>query len=225
VKHTEIVIDEQNALSGTEARVLTDKIKVAVEGIWHLIEQAYVSRAWAVLGYASWDDYCTREFGTSRLRLPREERQEIVASLRESGLSTRAIASATGLGLGTVARELSAPVPNGTVDDPSVTTPSLGVNGKVYSTGPRLDQNVESDKAERASVSSATNHKPKRRPIANAFRDATWDLMKIVERTERLVLDDRFPQNVEQVSATCRADLLRAADLLAAILNRIPPNQ
>lgn len=89
-------------LSATAARELTDQIKVAVEATWHLIIDAYRGRAWSALGYASWDDYCTREFGASRLRLPREERQEVVASLRESGLSVRAIAAATGGSVGTV---------------------------------------------------------------------------------------------------------------------------
>ncbi|WP_156664677.1 hypothetical protein [Mycobacterium sp. 852002-51057_SCH5723018] len=51
-----------------------------------LITQAYMHRAWDALGYSSWDDYCIREFGTTRLRLPREERAEVVTSLRESGL-------------------------------------------------------------------------------------------------------------------------------------------
>ena len=84
-------------LAGIEdARRLTDQIKVAVEATWELVARAYTTRAWALLGYSSWDDYTTREFGTSRLRLPREERQEIVASLRESGLSIRAIAAVTG---------------------------------------------------------------------------------------------------------------------------------
>lgn len=89
-----------------EARALTDRIKIAVEGTWQLIQEAYLSRAWAALGYASWDEYCTREFGTSRLRLPREERQEVVASLRDSGLSTRAIAAAAGLARNTVRDDL-----------------------------------------------------------------------------------------------------------------------
>lgn len=100
------------AMTATDARALTDRIKVGVEAIWELIKQAYTERAWDALGYESWDDYCTREFGTSRLRLPREERTEVVASLRESGLSERAIASATGLGKGTVHRELAGG-PNG----------------------------------------------------------------------------------------------------------------
>lgn len=112
-------------ITATDARALTDQIKVAVEATWELVKRAYIERAWAALGYDGWDDYCTREFGTSRLRLPREERSEVVASLRESGLSTRAIAAATGLGATTVRRELGATAPNGAV----VVT---GVNGKTY---------------------------------------------------------------------------------------------
>jgi hypothetical protein len=98
-----------------EARRLTDDIKGFVTFTWDLVQEAYAGRAWAVLGYSSWDDYCEEEFGASRLRLPREERSEVVASLHEAGLSVRAIAVATGSSKSTVARELS-PVPNGTPD-------------------------------------------------------------------------------------------------------------
>src|SRR5690625_5120493 len=87
---------QPNEASPDYARQLTDRIRVAVEGTWQLIVEAYQSRAWAALGYSSWDDYCTREFGTSRLKLPREERTEQVSSLRAAGLSLRAIQSATG---------------------------------------------------------------------------------------------------------------------------------
>ena len=111
-------------MGATEARALTDQIKVAVEATWELVKRAYVERAWAVLGYDGWDDYCTREFGTSRLRLPREERAEVVASLRESGLSTRAIAAATGLSQKTVSREVAA----GESND----SPVIGTDGKTY---------------------------------------------------------------------------------------------
>jgi hypothetical protein len=81
-------------LSPVQARDLTDRIKVGVEAVWELVKQAYISRAWSVLGYDSWDDYCTREFGNSRLQLPREERSGVIASMREIGMSTRAIAAA-----------------------------------------------------------------------------------------------------------------------------------
>lgn len=50
---------------------------------------------------------CDNEFDTGRLRIPREERSELVGSLRAAGLSQRAIAAATGLSQATVSRELS----------------------------------------------------------------------------------------------------------------------
>ncbi len=101
-------------LDAGRARRLTDQIKVAVEGAWCLITEAYQSRAWVSLGYSSWDDYCTREFGNARLRLPREDRQEVVTSLREAGLSVRAIAIATGESRSTVSRAVNPGVPSGT---------------------------------------------------------------------------------------------------------------
>jgi hypothetical protein len=110
-----------------EARALTDRIKVGVDAIWELIKQAYVTRAWSALGYGSWDDYCQREFGTSRIRLPREERQEVVASMREIGMSVRAIASASGVDAKTVRNAL--PTGENSPVGPRTIT---GVNGKTY---------------------------------------------------------------------------------------------
>ena len=104
-------------MDADEARSLTDQIKNGIEVLWDFIKRAYTGRAWIALGYSSWDEYCDREFGQTRLRLPREERNEVVCSLRESGLSVRAISSATGLGVGTVHREIEAGVPNGTPEN------------------------------------------------------------------------------------------------------------
>jgi transposase-like protein len=95
-------------LSADEARALTDRIKADAETLWGLITEAYLGRAWIALGYKTWDVYCIKEFGSTRLRLPREERTEMVASLRQSGLSIRAIASATGAAVGTIHREVEA---------------------------------------------------------------------------------------------------------------------
>lgn len=112
-------------ISASYARDLTDRIKTGMEVIWDLIKEAYQSRAWTVLGYASWDDYCTREFGASRIKLPREERQEIVSSMREIGMSTRAIASATGVSQKTISRDTSGE----SFDSPA---PVTGTDGKTY---------------------------------------------------------------------------------------------
>lgn len=121
-------------LSGAGARELTDQIKTGMESVWHLIRAAYRGRAWSALGYGSWDEYVTREFGNLYLRPPLEDRREVVQSLREAGMSTRAIVSATRLSKGTVQRELStqsAPgAPNGA---PANEAPVItGVDGKTY---------------------------------------------------------------------------------------------
>jgi len=119
-------VSELTTITRSQARTLTDRIKVAMEGTWLLIQEAYTSRAWAALDYASWDEYCTREFGTARLQLPREERREVVASLRESGLSVRAIASATRIDKNTVLSDLH--VSEIQTPEPEIT----GTDGKVY---------------------------------------------------------------------------------------------
>lgn len=118
-------------LTQAAARDLTDQIRTGMESIYHLIRTAYSGRAWSALGYGSWDEYVTREFGNLHLRPPLENRQDVVLSLREVGMSTRAIASATALSRETVRRELAAAPTdtNGAVGGPSAV---VGVNGKTY---------------------------------------------------------------------------------------------
>ena len=198
-----------------QARALTDRIRVAVEGTWHLITEAYTTRAWAVLGYATWDAYCAAEFGNTRLRLPLEERQEVVASLRDSGLSVRAIASATGVGYGTVTRDLAVTDPNGSV------APITGVNGKTYTVTrePGLIDAETADESARPEPPVA-----RRRPLPEAFTDAGRDLNRAAERLTRLTEDDRFrahretthrqvPELLGALERTTR--LLQAMDLPA----------
>ena len=125
-------------LSADAARELTEQIATASSVVWQLIRSAYEGRAWIALGYGSWDDYTAQEFGSTRIQMPREERQATVLSLRESGLSVRAIASATGTSIGTVSRDIEAGVPNGTPDDgptePDIAPPqkTTGTDGKSY---------------------------------------------------------------------------------------------
>jgi DNA-binding NarL/FixJ family response regulator len=124
-------------LPADDARRITDQIKVAVEATWQLVITAYQGRAWVALGYPNWDDYCRREFGAARLRLPREELPEIVTSLREQGLSLRAISAATGRSHVTV-RNALAGVQNLT---PDAELPVTGIDGKTYK--PRHERATE----------------------------------------------------------------------------------
>lgn len=139
-------MNDVKTVSPDEARTLTDRIKVAVEGTWQLIREAYTSRAWAALGYETWDAYCAAEFDTARLALPREERREVVASLAESGLSTRAIGAAVGVSEATVRREIStasSSLGNDAVEPRHV----IGLNGKSYvqSTRPAPEPPTDED--------------------------------------------------------------------------------
>lgn len=105
-----------------------------------------MGRVWLSLGYESWDAYTSTEFGATRLKLPREERQESVASLRESGLSIRAIASGLGISDQTVQRDLSAGVVNHYTSPAPVEVEGMTVNpstGEVIEDTPVQETHTE----------------------------------------------------------------------------------
>lgn len=126
-----------HSYTAEEAREVTDRIRTGMESVYHLIRSAYRGRAWAALGYGSWDEYVTREFGNLHLRPPLEERQQVMVSLREVGMSTRAIASATQLSRETVRRELAEAAASGDTNvSPAESTPVQGRDGKTYASRP-----------------------------------------------------------------------------------------
>lgn len=74
--------------TNVEARELTDRIKAAVEQVWALLLEAHERRAWAALGYQTWEEYVRGEFHMSRRRS-----YEIL----DQGRVIRAIEGATGV--------------------------------------------------------------------------------------------------------------------------------
>jgi hypothetical protein len=60
--------DGADCITEAEARALTDRIKVGVGEVSLLLLEAHQRRAWAVLGYRTWEKYVRREFGLSRTR-------------------------------------------------------------------------------------------------------------------------------------------------------------
>src|SRR4051812_16898253 len=93
-------------MSIEKAKEVTNRIRQMMAIAWTSIVEAYNGRAWIALGYSSWDAYCNAEFDGARLRLPREDRREVVASLRDSGLSLRAIESAIDVSRKTVISDI-----------------------------------------------------------------------------------------------------------------------
>lgn len=116
-----------------EAKRRVDRVKSGVERIWDDLVVLYRERAWFVLGYESWDALCDAEFGGTRIALPRQQRQEVVCDLRDSGMSTRAIASAIGISNATVSRDLDSTVTDVTVDRP---TAVIGLDGRTRTATP-----------------------------------------------------------------------------------------
>src|SRR3954469_22994032 len=100
----ETVVAVPGTCSKQTALNLTREIKRSVEQSWRLIQEAFERRAWAALGYDSWDSYCSKELGAGLVRLSKELRREAVAKLTsgEKSMSNRAIADALGVDEGTV---------------------------------------------------------------------------------------------------------------------------
>lgn len=100
------VVTAERDLTADEARSITQEIRQNVAELELKLVRAYQGRAWLALGYDTWDDYIAGEFRSAPLALPREERRAAVQSLRGWGLSTRAIASATGTPQRTIADDV-----------------------------------------------------------------------------------------------------------------------
>lgn len=117
---------EPGALNESDAREITDQIRSGLEDVRELIVTAYHGRVWIPLGYKSWDAWVDGEFLTIPIALPREERRKQVASLRDQGLSLRAIAAVTGTDHKTASNDL---LSGGENSPPARTT---GSDGKSY---------------------------------------------------------------------------------------------
>ncbi|MGW4121373.1 hypothetical protein [Nocardia sp. NPDC004711] len=211
------ITTEQQPLTEEAARELTDNIRARVEQVWELVRHAYTGRVWTVLGYDSWDTYCAAEFDGAQLRIPREDRAEVVASLRDIGMSTRAIAAATGLSQPTVSRELSSSDSNESPDS------VVGLDGRTYQPKPIEREPITDSDNE---IGPAENGEPavaprRRRPITDSFDTARGELLTKTNTLVRLTGDDRFDRHAGQLSHRFLADLLRARDALNQVIDRL----
>ena len=109
------------------ARARVQRIRAHVEDVKAEIVAAYQERDWEALGYSSWDAYCEGEFGGG-IAIPKSERGDLVFTLREAGMSYRAIEAATDMGRDTVHR-VAEQVSENRTPEPSTIT---GTDGKTY---------------------------------------------------------------------------------------------
>lgn len=221
-------------ISAQDARNLTDKIKAGTAALWELIKEAYASRAWASLGYASWDDYCTQEFGTSRIRLPREERREVVSSMREIGMSTRAIGAAVGVNQKTISNDLrgeefSSPAPVTGTDGKTYEgrrTTKIQSGAGFYGPGEKIEMDTEStidiDTGEILEEHPIPKEdKPRAEATTKQFMAAVADLNRILDRFHKIKTSPNYRNNIDQLTQTHASDIDRAIDELVDLRNTL----
>lgn len=119
------------SMTKTEAREVTKRINRLLVDMGRVIadleaaiKEAFDGRAWAALGFASWEEYC-EQFREVAKELPDEQQVQLSHSLRSHGLSHRAIAAATGRSRSTVQRQVAQSGP----PEPSTVK---GIDGKTY---------------------------------------------------------------------------------------------
>jgi len=219
VVDAEVVTD----LDEAAARELTDEIKESLGAVFELVIQAYIGRAWLALGYSTWKEYCTNEFDTAPMRLPRDDRAEWFQALRSHGLSIRGIAAATGHDEKTVHKYLKSGVGN------SHTSTVTGTNGveqpaekpkkepKKPKPGPNLDlDQLDSTKAEPTPLPTPEWH-----PHSSRL-DAIRELVGEATQTGYVIDEMLTWGSIEEVEQPDEIGLLaEARDMLADCLRRI----
>lgn len=218
---------EQYLMTEAEAHRVTEDIRHNAKSfseyrarMMQAVERAKAGSAHIALGYRSWTAYLSEVLGEEPMRLARSERQDMVRMLSDEGMSTRAIAPIVGADQKTIVNdrraareEFSSPDPapeyvdtrTGEIHDEAAKV--TGIDGKQYT------KPTPVVKPEPAA--------PRRRPLPDAFFEAVYDLGRKVDRLRRLVEDDRFPQNREQVARKHANDLSQTADVLADVLRNI----
>ncbi len=174
------------------------------------------------------------------MRLPREERAEVVSSLRESGLSIRAIASATGMGKQTVQNELRSGV---LTEDTSLSDsepvaaeqdlPPLPENYMSLNAGDQFREDAQGEwvpEPESMPITgtdgktyqprSSASNPPKRKSLVDEFRAAILDLGKAVKKVNKLAEDDRLNRNRETICQAHFSDLNRAIESLQLVAGK-----
>lgn len=212
------------SMSHAEAERLTERLRIAVvnyadarKKVQALIERAQAGRAWEVLGFQSWTAYVSEVLGEQPMRLPREERREMVAMLSSTGMSTRAIAPVVGANQATVTRDIRASDANASLGPSAArgltnsTVSNETVELSTNASGPTYEESV-------TGLNGKTYARPIRTPKApnypGEYRDAVISLNNAVHRLLRTHEDKRMARNAQKVATVNRSDLLRAIDAL-----------
>jgi predicted transcriptional regulator len=228
------------AMTAVEARQVTDELRSTLRLAHGLLIRAYQGRAWSVLGYSTWDDYCQTEFAEARMvRLDRDQRREIATEMRSAGMSQRAIASGLGVPKSTVGDDLAGneQVPGSgqvTGRDGKVYPAAAATNESVdrfadYLVGEdedfeaaisqaRAEQDLSRENVVRLMRDSATQRLGNTELLAEMFETALADLRKAAERVHRLHREDRFRAERADLRVQFMPDLIRSSAIVQEVI-------
>lgn len=214
--------DEIAKVTGEEARRITDQICLLIDStaqnmarLAERVQEAYRLRVDRVLGYESWADYARSEFAPHTTALSASIRRELVGSLTNAGMSTRAQAPVLGVShqaIGKTRETLNNQVATSvaTSDDPPSVV-SVGLDGKRYKREPHPMETVDAD------TSEITDSKPRRTPLPKLFDAQIVNLTRTIGRLSELADDERFGKNRIDIRNAHQSDIERALAQLSKI--------
>lgn len=236
-------------VSHEDARRMTEQIKLLAtsiaDGIDRLVErirEAQESEVHEVLGYRSWTEYVSTEFAGLLPRLDREPRRELVTTLAETGMSTRAIAPVAQVSKSQVAEDLQVSR-TGHLDQARLRKPAEGPRPATepFTCGNHCTHSPVCPPASQAlgrepspgksravtgidgkTYSQPEPTKPRRTPLPDTAWRVAYDLRKKSESLKRVIEDDRFKSNKEQIAESIRPELLLVQKAVAAALQELP---
>lgn len=230
-----MTIEQAAMMTADEARQATDRIRLALDRVsnaWadlgERITDAYRRRADLALGYDSWAEYADAELKPAE-GLAAEVRRQLVGMLSQAGMSTRAIAPTVGVTHPTVITDQRAG------GKPFTTSPAHRFYREPepaeridYDTGEVLDETPVAPTV--TGLDGKTYKRPepnfqRRAPLPEAIASTVYDVARKVERLERMVADDRLPQNRDKIAVRSHSDLVRIIDALQRVADQINPNQ
>lgn len=208
------------AMTRDQAERLTERIRLTAtsfmetrDKLARLIREAQEGEAHKALGIASWTEYVSQVFSdTPLMRLSRVERKELVSELADEGMSTRAIAPIVGASKSQIADDLAGVQNRTPAAGPRQIT---GRDGKTYTRPAPEPVTVDHETGE------IMQTKPKRKPITDTARDIGLDLNALTDRINRLMSDDRFDRNRDDIAARLRHHIATATATLNTLDSKI----
>lgn len=193
-------------------RLRLDAIADNFTAVMPMIREAIEKRDDIALGYRSISEYVADRFGGALHNLPVGMRREAVGELTEAGMSTRAIAPVVGVDNATVHRDLNRGVAPATPEPASEVEPRFNGAPAPKPAPPKPITGIDGKNYPKSSA-------PRRPPLKPDAERSGSELLRSVERIQRVMDDDRFPANREQVAAALRGPLSHAIKALSGLLD------